>query len=186
MSRLIAHVMNRRSCLALGVALVGLAAQAQVLSSPVPGVTPVPKPGAIPHGTGAGEHSPLSPIPPLKPRDDVVPWSVLTDIGTKIDVRRIVPVFPPEVLALDQKKIRIQGFMMPLEAGEMQRRFLITSVPLTCQFCTPGGPESMVEVRTSKPVKYTQNAVAVEGKLSVLEKDPQGLYYRLTDAVAVR
>ena len=55
MSRLIASVMNRRSCLALGAALVGLAAQAQVqvLSSPVPGVTPVPKSGAIPHGTGA-------------------------------------------------------------------------------------------------------------------------------------
>jgi hypothetical protein len=116
----------------------------------------------------------------------VVPWSVLTDIGTKVDVRRIVPVFPPEVLALDQKKIRLQGFMMPLEAGESQRRFLITSVPLTCQFCTPGGPESMVEVRTARPVKYTQHAVAVEGRFSVLEKDPQGLYYRLSDAVAVR
>ena len=172
------RVLSRRLWLALACVGMATAVQAQVLSSPVPGV--------IPHGTGAGEHSPLSPIAPLKRRDDVVAWSVLTDIGTKVDVRRIVPVFPPEVLGLNEKKIRIQGFIMPLEAGEMQRRFLITSVPLTCQFCTPGGPESMVEVRTSKPVKYTTNAVAVEGKFWVMEKDPQGLYYRLTDAVAVR
>jgi hypothetical protein len=171
-------LLSRRVCVLAGAAWLVSAAQAQVLSSPVPGV--------IPHGTGAGEHSPLSPIAPLKPREDVVPWSVLTDIGTKVDVRRIVPVFPPEVLGLNEKKIRIQGFMMPLEAGEMQRRFLITSVPLTCQFCTPGGPESMVEVRTAKPVKYTTSAVAVEGKFWVMEKDPQGLYYRLTDAVSVR
>jgi hypothetical protein len=90
------------------------------------------------------------------------------------------------VRKLDQKQVRLQGFMMPLGPGEMQRHFLLASVPLTCSFCTPGGPESMVEVRTREPVKYSLGAVVVQGKLQVLQSDPQGLYYRITGAVGVK
>jgi uncharacterized protein len=166
--------------------------QAQLLSSPL-GTPPTPSPGpsaaptpVVPHGKGAGVHSPLSPIAPLSQRTDVVAWSVLTDISTRIDNRRIVPVYPQAVTALNQKKLRLQGFMMPLEAGEQQRHFLLTSVPLTCSFCTPGGPESMVEVRTKTPVKYSLGAVVVEGTFHVLPNDPYGLYYRITEAVGVK
>ena len=56
-------------------------------------------------------------------------------------------------LALNEKTQRIQGFMMPLEPGEKQTHFLLSSVPLTCAFCVPGGPESMVEVKTRTPVQ---------------------------------
>ncbi len=90
------------------------------------------------------------------------------------------------VLALNQKKVRPQGFMMPLGPGEQQRHFLLASVPLTCSFCTPGGPESMVEVRTVQPVKFSQNAVVVEGWFHVLQNDPYGLHYRFTEAVGVK
>jgi uncharacterized protein len=59
-------------------------------------------------------------------------------------------------------------------------------VPLTCSFCTAGGPESMVEVRTKTPVKYGMEPVVVEGKFQVLSDDSYGLYYRMTDAVSVK
>lgn len=172
--------------------LLFLAANAsgQVLSSPLGTPSGSAAPGAsapaIPHGQGAGVHSPLSPFAPLPKRTDVVPWSVLTDIRTQVENRRIVPVYPPAVQALDQRQQRIQGFMMPLEPGEQQRHFLLSSVPLTCSFCVPGGPESMVEVRTKTPVKYSLNAVVVEGRFHVLKSDPYGLYYRITDAIAVK
>ena len=174
------------------VAMLALAASpvfAQVLSSPLGTPTqsaPAGTPSALPHGQGAGVHSPLSPFAPLKPRSDVVAWSVLTDVKTVIQNKRIVPVYPAAVKALDQKKVRIQGFMMPLGPGEQQRHFLLASVPLTCSFCTPGGPESMVEVRTVQPVKYSLQAVVVEGKFHVLQNDPYGLYYRFTEAVGVK
>lgn len=141
---------------------------------------------SVPAGSGAGVHSPDSPIPPLPKRSDVVPWSLLTDVKTKTEKNRILPVFGKEQIALDQKKQRVQGFMMPLEPGERQSHFLLSSVPLTCAFCTPGGPESMIEVKTKDPVKYTQEPVTVEGKFAVLNDDPYGLYYRVTDAVAVK
>src|SRR4051812_33678954 len=72
---------------------------------------------AIPMGQGAGVHSPNSPFAPLPGRNDVVPWSLLTSVATKNDKNRILPVFGKEQLALDKRKQRVQGFMMPLEPG---------------------------------------------------------------------
>jgi hypothetical protein len=158
-------------------ALLSLGAQAQ-LSSPIA--------GGVPAGSGAGIHSPNSPIAPLPERADVLPWSVLTDVKTKPVKNRLLPAFPATVQALNDKPQRIQGFMMPLEPGERQRHFLLSSVPMSCSFCVPGGPESMVEVKTRTPVKYTLEPVVVEGKFAVLADDPYGLYYRVTDAVAVK
>ena len=158
-------------------AFLSLGAQAQ-LSPPIA--------GGVPAGTGAGIHSPNSPIAPLPQRGDVLPWSLLTDVKTKSVKNRLLPAFPATVQALNDKPQRIQGFMMPLEPGEKQKHFLLSSVPLTCSFCVPGGPESMVEVKTRTPVKYTLEPVVVEGKFAVLADDPYGLYYRINDATVVK
>ena len=139
----------------------------------------------VPMGTGAGVHSPNSPFAPLQDRADVLPWSVLTAVKTKVEKNRVLPVFPNNIQALNMKSQRVQGFMMPLDAGEKQKHFLLSSVP-TCSFCVPGGPESMVEVKTKTPVKYSLEAVVVEGQFAVLKDDPYGLFYRITDAVAVK
>jgi uncharacterized protein len=163
--------------LALLTASLSLTGHAQ-LSSPIA--------GGLPAGTGAGVHSPNSPFAPLQDRADTLPWSMLTAIKTKTEKNRILPVFPANILALNAKSQRIQGFMMPLEPGERQKHFLLSSVPLSCSFCLPGGPESMVEVKTKTPVKYSLEAVVVEGNFAVLNDDPYGLYYRITDAVAVK
>jgi hypothetical protein len=111
---------------------------------------------------------------------------VLTDVKTKVEKNRILPVFSSPVMALNQKSQRIQGFMMPLEPGEKQKHFLLSSVPLSCSFCVPGGPESMVEVKTRTPVKYSLEPVVVEGVFAVLKDDPYGLYYRISDATPVK
>lgn len=140
----------------------------------------------LPAGQGAGVHGANSPYAPLAPRSDVVPWSVLTDVKTKNEKNRILPVFSQSQLGMNGKTQRIQGFMMPLEPGKKQRHFLLSSVPLTCSFCLPGGPESMVEVKTKTPVEYSMEVVVVEGRLQVLHDDPYGLYYRINDAVTVK
>lgn len=163
--------------LGLGLACVHLGLLAQ-LSSPIE--------GALPSVSGPGVHSPNSPFAPLPQRQDVLPWSLLSDVKVKKVSNRVLPDFPAVVRALDAKTQRVQGFMMPLEPGERQKHFLLTSVPLTCSFCTPGGPESMVEVKTGSPIKYTLEPVVVEGKFAVLPDDVYGLYYRIVDAVVVK
>jgi uncharacterized protein len=140
----------------------------------------------LPAGAGAGVHGANSPFAQIQDRADVLPWALLTDVKTKSEKNRLLPDFPAPVVALGKKTQRIQGFMMPLEPGEKQKHFLLTSVPMTCSFCTPGGPESMVEVKTKIPVRYSLDIVVVEGKFAVLNDDPYGLYYRLDDAVSVK
>jgi uncharacterized protein len=162
-----------KTIVALAAVLIAASAGAQ-LSPPVP------------LGTGPGVHSPNSPFPPLPERGDVVPWSVLTAVTTRTEKNKVLPVFDKSQLALNAKTQRVQGFMMPLEPGERQTHFLLSAIPLTCGFCVPGGPESMVEVRTKTPVKYTLEPVTVEGRFAVLNDDPYGLYYRITEALSVR
>jgi len=164
-------------------------AQAQNAAAPTPAVSPASAAASalpVPMGTGAGVHGANSPFAPLQERADVLPWSVLTDVKSKVVKNRSLPVFGATQMALNQKTQRVQGFMMPLDPGEKQRHFLISSVPLTCGFCLPGGPESMIEVTTKTPVRYSLEAVVVEGKFAVLADDPYGMYYRMTEAVAVK
>ena len=158
---------------ALTLALTSANAQ---LSSPIAGAT----------GKGAGVHSPNSPFKPLSDRADVLSWLMLTDVKTKNIKGNIVPVFNAAQMALNQRVQRVQGFMMPLDPGEKQTHFLLSSVPLNCGFCTPGGPESMIEVRTKTGVKYSMEPVVVEGNFQVLVNDPFGVYYKIADANPVK
>lgn len=151
-----------------------------------PGATPGLLPDGVPMGSGAGVHSPNSPFAPLPQRGDVLPWSVLTEATTKTVKNRVLPVFPASVQVMHNTRQRLQGYMMPLNPGERQTYFLLTSVPLTCSFCLPGGPQSMVEVKAKTPVKYSLEPVVVEGTFSLLADDPYGLFYRITDAVPVK
>ncbi len=122
------------------------------------------------------------PLPELK---GVVSWKTLNDVKTVKQKDRFMPEFGKSVVVLDNKEVKLQGFMMPLDMGERQKRFILAALPPTCSFCLPGGPEQMVEVQAKTPVKYGFEPIVVSGRFTVLRDDAMGLYYRLTDAVAV-
>ena len=119
---------------------------------------------------------------PLAERNDVVSWKLFAQVELVKQKDRYVPQFAKDVAALDQKQVKVQGFMMPLEVGDKQSHFVLTAMPQTCAFCLPGGPESMVEVKSKTPVKYTFEPVVLTGKLAILKDDPTGVFYRLVDA----
>jgi hypothetical protein len=121
------------------------------------------------------------PLPEMK---GVVSWKTLADVKPVKQKDRFVPQFSKDISALDRKEVKLQGFMMPLDMGEKQKRFLLVALPPSCAFCLPGGPDQLVEVLAKTPVKYGFDPVVVSGKFVVLKDDPMGLYYRLTDAVA--
>ena len=120
---------------------------------------------------------------PLPDRKDVVSWKLLSQVELIKQKDRYVPQFAKDVAALDQKEVKMQGFMMPLQVGDKQSHFVLTAMPQSCAFCLPGGPESMVEVKTKAPVKYTFEPVVLTGKMAILKDDPTGVFYRLTDAI---
>lgn len=120
--------------------------------------------------------------PPLAERKDVVSWQTLAQVELVKQKDRYVPQFAKDVTALDQKQVKLQGFMMPLQTGDKQSHFVLAQMPVTCAFCLPGGPETFVEVKAKTPVKYTFEPVIMSGKLSILKDEPTGVFYRLTDA----
>ena len=124
----------------------------------------------------------MKPLPELK---GVVSWKTLAEVQTVKQKDKFVPQFSNTISALDKKEVKLQGFMMPLETGDRQKRFILTAMPPSCAFCMPGGPDQLVEIQANTPVKYGFEPIVVSGKLAVLRDDPMGLYYRLTDAVLV-
>ena len=119
---------------------------------------------------------------PLTERKDVVSWKLLAQVELVKLKDRYVPQFSDNVATLNKKEVKVQGFMMPLEMGDKQSHFILSAMPQTCAFCMPGGPESMVEVKTKQPVKYTFEPLILSGKLEVLKEDPTGVFYRIVDA----
>jgi len=122
----------------------------------------------------------------LPERKDVVSWKLLAQVELVKVKDRFQPQFSAGVAALDAKEVKVQGFMMPLEMGDKQSHFILAATPQDCAFCMPGGPESLVEVKTRQPVAYGVAPVVLSGKLAVLKDDPTGVFYRLTDAVTVK
>jgi hypothetical protein len=171
------------ACIGLTASLLlaSALAPAGAWAQPAPSSTRVQAPP--PFGLGPGYHDPRSAFKPLEEREGVVSWALLSSVQLKPERARVVPVFPPAVRALNDKTVKVQGFMLPLEPGERQRHFLLSSVPTTCSFCVPAGPEGLVEVRTREPVKVTVDAITVEGRMAVLSDDKYGLLYRVTEAV---
>ena len=114
-----------------------------------------------------------------------VPWQLLQQAKTiqKPD-KKYGPVFNAQIKELNSQSVKLYGFMMPLDQSDKQSRFLLSPFPPHCAFCMPGGPESLVEIVASTPVKFTWEPIVVSGKMHVLDNDI--VYYRLTDAQSVK
>lgn len=163
-------------------ALLITAALAPVLATAAAQVTPAQgAPGGhVPPAGAPATSAMMQPLPDIK---GVVSWNTLAKVKQIKSKDRIVPEFAQDITVLNDKEVKIQGFMMPLEPGEKQKHFLISVNSQSCAYCLPAGPEGVIEVRTKAPVKYTFEPIILSGKMNILKDDPMGLYYRLTDAV---
>jgi hypothetical protein len=121
----------------------------------------------------------LNDLPELK---GVVSWRVLGQVKSAAQGAKAVPEFSAEVRKLDKQEVRVQGYMLPIVAGETHDHFLLTMRPPHCPFCMSIGPEYIIEVKSRTPIRHTYEPLVVAGRFNVLRDDPYGLYYRLTDA----
>jgi hypothetical protein len=118
-------------------------------------------------------------------KSGVVSWETLAQVSVTRQKDRYVPEFSKQILALDQREVKLKGFMMPLEPGLAQTHFLLSAQPPDCAFCMPGTAEQFAEVRAKVPVKVPSDVIVVSGKFSLVRDDSGGLLYRLTEAVVV-
>src|SRR5207247_3617345 len=71
---------------------------------------------------------------PLTERKDFLSWKLLAQVDLVKMKDRYVPQFAQAIAALDQKEVKVQGFMMPLQMGDKQPHFLLSAMPQTCAF----------------------------------------------------
>jgi hypothetical protein len=100
-------------------------------------------------------------------------------LGFKIDK----PVFSPDILSMEGKEVTIKGYIIPVEGYKSHNEFIFSAFPYNmCFFCGGAGPETVMEVTASEPVKYTAESVTLSGKLVLNADDINSLMYKLEGA----
>ena len=93
------------------------------------------------------------------------------------------PVFTKKVRSLDGKRIKVAGWMMPLENSAKQKHFVLLGYPPGCPFHFHAMPNQFIEVYADKP--FTTNEVdvlVVSGVLELTGQDESGIFYRMKAA----
>lgn len=177
-----------------GVALL----TAMILGVGAPAAAPllIP-PGILPGSKTSGDAKPVpanpqpaaanpsgAALPPLLPADEHMKlWKTLARVTKVPGDAGDEPDFHSSIRALVDTEIEITGYMMPLKTGDRQKHFLLSPFPHDCPFCATLGPESLLEVFCTTPLKMTFKAVTLTGRfhLAGIYAD-NGVYYRLTEA----
>jgi uncharacterized protein len=134
----------------------------------------------LPAALAQAPHDPLTSM--LPDAKGAVAWSLLSRTAIRKVDGKLGPGFPAALRPLDGRTVKVQGYVLPLEAGQVHKRFLLSAWSPSCPFCLTAGPEAMVEVKAKTAVKYSLEPVVVQGRLELLENDPSGMFYRLVDA----
>lgn len=112
----------------------------------------------------------------------VTSWDLLMSSNLNISRDRVAAVFPPDLIALKDKTVRLVGFMLPLSINEQQAHFLLSANPPSCFFHPPGGPASAIEVFASKAVEMSYDPMIIEGKLELISDSADGILFKLRGA----
>ena len=103
-------------------------------------------------------------------------------MGFKVDV----PVYSEDVKALEGKTVEVKGYIIPVEGYKTHKEFVFSAYPYNmCYFCGGAGPETVMEVTATEPVKYTAEPVVLRGTLQLNSGDINRLLYSLKDAKQV-
>lgn len=95
------------------------------------------------------------------------------------------PLFSPQVRALAGKRIKVNGYIMPLQNSAKQTHFVLLAYPPDCPFHLNPVPNQFIEVRAATPVSVASGVQTIEGTLELTGTDESGIFYRLKNSRAV-
>lgn len=79
-----------------------------------------------------------------------------------------VSIFPPELMALNNKVIELPGYIYPTKVGAKFSEFLLSIVPIeSCPFCGTGDIPSMIEVKMVSAIPFTDKPIKIKGKFVI-------------------
>ncbi|HTT82815.1 MAG TPA: DUF3299 domain-containing protein [Rhizomicrobium sp.] len=85
----------------------------------------------------------------------------------------------PEVKAMAGQTVTARGWVLPLDASDHTKHFLLTRRTPVCMFCPPGEPNEVAEVFAPSPVVWTDKLVTVKGTLSFINNGEKGMFFRI-------
>lgn len=104
-----------------------------------------------------------------------------TDPSTRLIYTK--PIFPPAIRALAGKRVKVAGWMMPLENGIQQKYFVLLGYPPGCPFHMHALPNQFIEVFAAVPIRVDErNPTVISGTLELTGHDESGVFYRLRNA----
>ena len=115
-------------------------------------------------------------------------WQVLAEVGfqSKTDKNGYqveTPVFSKHLKSYEGKKIRLRGFVIPVNEVGDQDKFMLSSLPFNvCYFCGAAGPETVIEVDSVEKIRFSTKPIWLEGILELNESDPDHHMYILKSA----
>lgn len=118
-------------------------------------------------------------------------WSVLAEVSFQNEqdkdgytIER--PIFSKYLKTYQGKKVKLKGYIIPLEESGGKGKFMLSSLPFNvCYFCGAAGPETVVEIETSESIKFTTKQIIVEGILHLNNTDPDHHIYVLKSATLI-
>ena len=131
-------------------------------------------------------------IEPLKAQHGALSWDLFAAVqnttreepssaGAFPNAFRIIlkPIFTEAIKQYDGQRVKIMGYMFPLEDGTSQRHFLMGPYPPTCVAHYHAPNNQVIEVKSDTPIPLTWEPIVVEGTLMLLTSDPKNTFYRL-------
>lgn len=109
-------------------------------------------------------------------------------IGLKYD-KQVKPlvwqaVFPPALKIIHNKVIELPGYIIPTKVGNSFNEFMFSMVPVaSCPYCGTGDIPSMIEVKTLKPINWTEAPITLRGKFIINDSGDSRSIFFLLDAV---
>lgn len=104
-------------------------------------------------------------------------------LGFKVDV----PVFSDTIKQLDGEIVEVSGYIVPVEGYKSHTEFVFSAYPYNmCFFCGGAGPETVMEVTSIEPIKYSAERVRIRGRLQLNADDINRLMYILTEAELIK
>lgn len=86
----------------------------------------------------------------------------------QVEPLKWVSIFPPELMALNNKVIELPGFIYPTKVGAKFSEFMLSIVPIeSCPFCGSGDIPSMIEVKMASAIPFTDKPIKIRGKFVI-------------------
>lgn len=117
-----------------------------------------------------------------------ISWKTLEATGerTRKDSEGYIvskPIFTSKVKSLEGKRIKVAGWMMPLENGSRQKHFVLLGYPPGCPYHFHAAPNQFIEVYADKSFQTNESKMfVVSGVLELTGYDESGIFYRLKAA----